>query len=236
MAKSRGDEQKNIPPDKMFEEYLDWFGLGQTCIKMIEIGKPTQNSVKMPRDFKMETGDGLGNMLSSKYLQTPSIEQKYENSDAEMKPEEEPLNIDYELDSGINSDYDSDGEEEIWSDATEYYITKECENNNRELDKSIESNEKEINVNETSLYGVVKEDTSKKGQILNSYKVKTLTKVENGEIYDWLKATDEENFSELNSTLEACEEINSSISSKFSGFESKDPGEEPKVRSRSVSK
>ena len=131
MAESRGDEQKNIPPDKMCEECLDWFDLGQTCIKIIERGKPTQNSVKMPRDFKMKTGDSLGNVLPSKYSQTPSIEQEYENSDARMKPEEEPLNIDYELDSGITSDYDSDGEEEIWSDATEYYITKECENNNR---------------------------------------------------------------------------------------------------------
>ena len=141
MAQSRGDEQKNIPPGKMCEEYLDWFDLGQTCIKIIERGKPTQNSVKMPRDFKMKTGDGLGNMLSSKYLQT---QQEYENSDAGMKPEEEPLNIDYELDSGINSDYDStDSEREKgeWSDETEYNIAKECENNNRELDKSLESNE-----------------------------------------------------------------------------------------------
>ena len=83
-----------------------------------------------------------------------------------------------------------------------------------------------MNVNETGLYGVVKEDTSKKGQILNSYKVKTLTKVENGEIYDGLKARDEENFSELNSTLEACEEIDSSVSSKFSGYKSSGPGGE----------
>merc|ERR1712121_271154 len=61
-------------------------------------------------DFKMKTGDSLGKVLPSKYLQTPSIEQQYEDSNAEMKPEEENLNIDYELDSGINSDYDTGGE------------------------------------------------------------------------------------------------------------------------------
>ena len=127
-------------------------------------------------------------------------------------------------------------------------------------DKICRENIKGMNVNETGLYGVVNEETSEKGQILNSYNVKTLTKVEYGEIYDWLKATDEENFSELNSTLEACEEIDSSVSSEFSGYESSEPGgkrsdlvvrdigiqvceiekerrgQKPKVRSRSVSK
>ena len=118
MAQSRGDEEKNIPPDKICKEYLDWFDLGQTCIRMIEIGKPTQN-------FKMKTCDKLENMLTSKPLQTPSIEQENENSDAEMKPEEEYLNIDYEIDSGINSDYDptdSDREKEKWSDEIECNI------------------------------------------------------------------------------------------------------------------
>ena len=157
MARSRGDEQKNIPPDKMCGESLDWFDLGQTCIEVIERGKPTQDSVKMPSDFKMETADNLGKVLPSKYLQTPSIEKEYENSDAEIKPEEENLNIGYELDSGINSDYDTDEqEEEIWSDAIEYYIVKECENNNSEVDRSIETNGKEINENEVNLYGLVK--------------------------------------------------------------------------------
>ena len=36
IVESRGDEQKNIPPDKMCEECLDWFDLGQTCIEIIE--------------------------------------------------------------------------------------------------------------------------------------------------------------------------------------------------------
>ena len=69
MARSRSDEKKNIPPDKMNGECLDWYDLGQTCMKIIERGKPTQNSVKMPSDFKMETADNLGKVLPSKYLQ-----------------------------------------------------------------------------------------------------------------------------------------------------------------------
>merc|ERR1711874_323364 len=103
----------------------------------IEIGKHTQN-------FKMETCDKLENMLTSKPLQTPSIEQENVNSDAEMKPEEEYLKMDYEIDSGINSDYDStdsERERENWSNETKYNIVKECANNNRELDKSLENNE-----------------------------------------------------------------------------------------------
>merc|ERR1711913_60838 len=73
---------------------------------------------------------------------TQNTGQEYEKSDPEMKPE--PLNIDYEIDSGINSDYDStdsEREKEKWSDETRYNIVKECENNNREVDKSLESNE-----------------------------------------------------------------------------------------------
>ena len=143
MAQSRGDEEKNIPPDKICKEHLDWFDLGQTCIKMIENGKPTQNSVQMHKNFKMKTCDKLENMLTSTPLQTPSIEQKYENSDAEMKIVEEPLNIEYELDSGISSDYDSadsEREKEEWNDETRHEI-KECENNNREVDKNLESND-----------------------------------------------------------------------------------------------
>ena len=120
MAESRGDEQKNIPPDKMSEDSLDWFDLGQNCIEIIEKTKPTKNYVEM--DFKIKTGDSLVKVLPSKYLKTPGIELQYEDSNAEMKPEEENLNIDYELDSGINSDYDTDEqEEEIWSDAIGYY-------------------------------------------------------------------------------------------------------------------
>ena len=65
LAQQRGDEQKDIPPDKICEEYLDWFDLGQTCIRMIEIGKPTQNSGQMLTNFKMGTCDKLVNMLTS---------------------------------------------------------------------------------------------------------------------------------------------------------------------------
>ena len=48
----------------------------------------------------------------------------------------------------------------------------------------------------------------------------------NEAISDWFKATDEENFSEMNSTLDSCEEIDSGISSMSSGYESSDSGEE----------
>merc|ERR1711874_405893 len=51
---------------------------------------------------------------------------------------------DYEIDSGINSDYDSTDseiEKKNWSNETKYNIVKECENNNREVDKSLGRNE-----------------------------------------------------------------------------------------------
>ena len=138
MAQSRGSEEENIPPDKVGKEHLDWFDLDKRCIKLIENVKSTPNSGQMYKNFKMKTCNKLENMLSSTHLQTPNTGQVYENSYAEMKLVEEPLNIEYELDSGINSDYDStdsEKEKQEWSDAIEYNIVKECENNDRELDK-----------------------------------------------------------------------------------------------------
>ena len=82
-----------------------------------------------------------------------------------------------------------------------------------------------VNVNEASLYKVENEKRSNQGRILKSYNVKTITKVENEAISDWLKATDEENFSERNSVLDS-EELDSGISSMSSGYESSDSGEE----------
>ena len=76
MAQSRGGEEKNIPPDKIYREHLDWFDLGQTCINLIENGKPSKNYVQMPRNFKMKTCDKLEDMLTSTPLQTPSTEQE----------------------------------------------------------------------------------------------------------------------------------------------------------------
>merc|ERR1711874_329929 len=166
LAQQRGDEQKDIPPDKICEEYLDWFDLGQTCIKMIGIGKPNEDSGQMIENFKMETCDKLENMLITKPcdklenmltakpcdkldkmlistpLKTPKTEQEYEKSDPEMKTK--PMDSDYEIDSGINSDYDSTDseiEKKNWSNETNYKIVKEGVNNNREVDKSLESNE-----------------------------------------------------------------------------------------------
>ena len=69
------------------------------------------------------------------------------------------------------------------------------------------------------------ENSSDQGQIPNSYNVKTFTTVENEVISDWLKATDEENFSERNSVLDT-EELDSGFSSISSGYESSDSGEE----------
>ena len=69
------------------------------------------------------------------------------------------------------------------------------------------------------------ENSSNKGQISNSCNVKTFTTVENEVISDWLKATDEENFSERNSVLDN-EELDSGFSSMSSGYESSDSGEE----------
>ena len=63
-----------------------------------------------------------------------------------------------------------------------------------------------VGVNEVSLYKVAKE--------------------ENKVISDWLRATDEENFSELNSDLRDCEDSDSGIGSNSSGYESSDFGEE----------
>ena len=72
---------------------------------------------------------------------------------------------------------------------------------------------------------VENENSSNQGQILSSCNVKTFTTVENEAISDWLKATDEENFSERNSVLDS-EELDSGISSMSSGYESSDSGEE----------
>ena len=130
MAQSRGGEEKNIPRDKIYREHLDWFDLGQTCINLNENGKTCQNLVQMPRNFKLKTCDKLESMLTSTHLQTPSTEQEYGKINAGMNPEEEPLNIEY-----------SEREKEEWNDETEHEIVKECENNNREVDKSLESNE-----------------------------------------------------------------------------------------------
>merc|ERR1711874_293967 len=103
--------------------------MGETCDKLenMLITKPC---------------DKLEKMLISTPLKTPKTEQEYEKSDHEMKTE--PMDLDYEIDSGINSDYDStdsEREKENWSNETNYNIVKECVNNNREVDKSLESNE-----------------------------------------------------------------------------------------------
>merc|ERR1711874_625684 len=86
--------------------------------------------------------DKLEKMLISTPLKTQKTEQEYEKSDPEMKTE--PMDLDYEIDSGINSDYDStdsEREKENWSNETKYNIVKECAHGNREVDKSLESNE-----------------------------------------------------------------------------------------------
>ena len=72
---------------------------------------------------------------------------------------------------------------------------------------------------------VENENSSNQEQIPNSYNVKTFTTVENEAISDWLKATDEENFSEGNSVLDS-EELDSGISSMSSGYEFSDSGKE----------
>merc|ERR1711874_30206 len=78
----------------------------------IEIEKPNEDSGQMIENFKMETCDKLDKGLISTPLKTPGAEQEYERSDNEMKTE--PMDSDYEIDSGINSDYDStDSEREV---------------------------------------------------------------------------------------------------------------------------
>ena len=66
MTQSRDDKEKNIPPDKIYREHLDWFDLGQKCINLIENGKTSQNSVQMPRNFKLKTCDKLEKILTLK--------------------------------------------------------------------------------------------------------------------------------------------------------------------------
>merc|ERR1712179_451336 len=152
MTQSRGSKDKNIPPDKVFCEHLDWFDLGQTCVTLIETGRTSQNSVKMPGNCKLQTGDKLENMLTSRPLQSQSKEQEYRKIDAEMKTQEVNM-TQYELDSRISSDYDSaDSERENENLSDEIQIESELvmkeENkigeveNNPENDLILENNKK----------------------------------------------------------------------------------------------
>ena len=136
MAQSRGSKDKKIPPDKLYCEHLDWFDLGQKCINLIENGKTSPNSVKMLENFKMETCDKVENILTSTPLQSQSTEQVYGKVYAEMKTEEGNI-IEYELDSGISSDYDSEREKEQISDENEEELVMKDENKIREVDNSL---------------------------------------------------------------------------------------------------
>ena len=79
----------------------------------------------------------------------------------------------------------------------------------------------------SGLYKVENENSSNQGQIQNSYNVKTLTNIENEvKILDWLRATDEGNFCEMNSTLDTWEEIDSGVGLMSSEHESSVSGEE----------
>ena len=79
----------------------------------------------------------------------------------------------------------------------------------------------------SGLYKVENENSSNQGQIQNSYNVKTLTNIENEvKILDWLRATDEQNFCEMNSTLDTWEEIDSGIGLMSSEHETSVSGEE----------
>ena len=74
-----------------------------------------------------------------------------------------------------------------------------------------------FDLDETGLYMVENENSSNQGQIPKSYLVKTFTTVENEAISEWLKATDEENFSGRSSELDS-EELDSGISLMSSGY------------------
>ena len=107
MTQSKHGIEENIPPDKIYRENLDWFDLGEKCIDMIENCKYSNNSVQMPRDFKINSCNKLENVLTSQPLQTTSKIKEYGKMNSEMNPEEGPLNIEYELDSVIISGYES---------------------------------------------------------------------------------------------------------------------------------
>ena len=143
MTQSRGSKDKNIPPDKVFCEHLDWFDLGQTCVTLIETGRTSENSVKMPENCKLQTGDKLENMLTSRPLKSQSKEKEYGKIYDEMKTQEVNM-TQYELDSGISSDYDSaDSERENEKLSDEIQIESELvmtdENKISEVENSPEN-------------------------------------------------------------------------------------------------
>ena len=171
MIISKYEKEGNIPPDKMYRDNLDWFDLGKKCIDMIENCKYSNNSVQMPRDFKVNSCNKLENVLTQQPLQTKSTEQEYDKMNSEMNPEEVAKHIDYDLDSITSSGYESEESErneEQSSDEHEDEIVIECENKNREVDNNLESNEI-ILENNKKLTEALREEMAKYKQFKTKY-------------------------------------------------------------------
>ena len=143
MTISEYGTEKDIPADKIYREKFDWFDLNNKCLDMIENFKDSKHYLQMSGDIKVHSCNKLENVLTQQSLQTPCTEQEYGKINAEMNPEKEPLNIEYELDSAMSSGYESENSErdkEQLSDEPENEIVRECEDNYREVIKNLEEN------------------------------------------------------------------------------------------------